>query len=815
MDCSNNQPSSTATLSSEETKEASIYRNVPLASKTPVTGLSTQEVEERRQVGLINTSSDPQQKSIARIFAQHLLTLFNVINVSLAVLVFFTGSYRNMLFMLVVMCNVAIGIVQELRARQSLKKLSLLVSSVVEVVRSGKIKRIDPASVILGDLLHLRTGDQIPCDCRVVQGEGKVNEALLTGEATLIEKRPGDPLLSGSFVAAGSFCVEVVAVGEHSFAANLAQQVKRYKKPESQIMRTIQAIIKIATIYLVPVGVLLFLRTFFAEQATNPLTTNAAINTAILTTVAALVGMIPQGLVLLTSAVLTLAVIRLARQKVLVKEFYSVETLARVDTLCLDKTGTITTGSMHLETITPSAGATEQEVLAAAAAVMEANKEEANQTASAILKMAKDAAIRVTQYTFARRIPFLSEKKYSGCTLASGESYVVGAAEALFANTPPHPPAAADKTIRFICVARAEGFNKAGALQGEPHLLGWIGLSDELRPGIAQTLAYFRKQKVRLLILSGDNPQTAAAIAAKAGLKSEGNNHELRALNAASLVDKDSQEIIEALADVSVVGRCTPQVKQAILKAFKAANHTTAMTGDGINDILALYTADTGIAMAQGSQAARTVANLVLVDNDFSHLPDVVDEGRRSINNLIRSASLFLEKTIFSMALAAFALIVPPYPLLPIQLTLISAALIGIPSFMLALEPNHDRVEGNFFQKVATKALPAGGAISLTIAVAMVYGAFFNLGNSDISTIATLIIITVGLALLVHISAPLNVFRVTLLAGIIGILVVGVLFFAPVFELSWATGSLWIYALIFCIAAAGIYIFFTWLAEKH
>ncbi len=816
----------------------SIYAQIPKASGTPETGLSTHQAQQLLEAGKNNIDADPKAKSVTRIFSENIFTLFNAINILLAALVFVTGSFRNMLFMLVVVCNVAIGIVQELRARAALQKLSLLVSEKIFVLRDGSEQLIAPDQIVLGDVLKLSSGMQIPCDARVISGKSQINEALLTGEANLVEKAPGAALLSGSFIASGHVLAEAVAVGADSFASKLSASAKTYQKPASQIMDTLQYIIKMATFYLIPVGILLFVRTFFAEGAAGTFSFEdfpwamGNLSTSILTTTAALVGMIPQGLVLLTSAVLTLSVIRLAANKVLVKQFFSIETLARVDVLCLDKTGTITSGKMKVKNIFPAKSGgkdtaktkdkdktetedksankgtavtiAEKDVLKAAGWVMEANKADANQTALAILHKweespysgddrkgelsEKGSSLPHTKAPkIARAIPFLSERKYSGCTLKSGESYVVGASEFIFSKEtgadPISPPSQeVSETARFVCVAKVEGFSEEGRIEGKPELMGWIALGDELRRGIQDTLAFFEQQGVRLYVFSGDDPKTAAAIAAAAGLKLQKGESKLSYLDAGDIVDVPEEKIREVLKTTTVVGRCTPQIKQKLLKVLRSEGHTTAMTGDGVNDILAMRAADTSIAMAQGAEAARVVAELVLVDNDFSHMPHVVDEGRRSINNLIRSASLFLEKTVFSMALAAFALILPPYPILPIQLTLLSGALIGIPSFALALEPNHNRVEGDFFKKVFSKALPPALAISISIAAAMIYCEAAGIGSATLSTIASFIIAAVGLALLVKISQPLNLFRATLIVLMAAFLLVGFLGFGWFFE---------------------------------
>jgi cation-transporting ATPase E len=722
-------------------------------------------VAVREAHGLTNVDGTPKTKSVGQIVADHVLTLFNIVNILLAILVFFTGSYRNMLFMVVVGANVVIGIVQEIRSKMVVDKLTVLAKRPVRVRRDGKTVEIPATAIVLGDIVLLSHGDQVPADLRLVEGTCAMNESLLTGESRPVRKQPGDTLLSGSFVAEGAIAGQAVQVGEASFAARISSEAKQAKPVRSQIMATLKAIIKIATWVLIPIGVGLFVRAYFD---------GSTLEDAILTTVAAVVGMIPQGLVLLTSSVLAIATLRLARQKVLVQQLYCIETLARVDTLCLDKTGTITTGKMHLDTVRPVSGAAEKDVALAAAAVVSAQASDANETAEAILAYVRDNELAAPKA--ARCVPFSSDRKYSGCVLTDGTAYVMGAPQFVTGHAAP-ADLGFDDLARVLVVASCDGFDAENRIEGAVRPLGYLAIQDHVRATAPDTLAYFAKQGVDIKVISGDDPKTVSAIAAKAGVANAD-----KYVDAATL--KTQADIIRAVQTYTVFGRVTPQQKKEFVVALQTLDHTVAMTGDGVNDVLALREADCSIAMASGSDAARNVSEIVLVDNDFAHLPAVVAEGRQSINNLQRSASLFLEKTVFSMIIGIICVVAPPYPFLPIQMTLISSYLIGIPSFVLALEPNHERVRGNFLENVLKRSLPASAAVCLALAALIVFREFTHFSTYQISTIATCLVCVIGLALIWRISQPLNLLRGALFFSMVACVAVCIFFFQPFFQIA-------------------------------
>lgn len=733
-------------------------------------GLSSEEVAQRLADSLTNAYAGPKTKSVGQIAAEHTFTLFNGVNLVLAGLVALTGSWRNLSYIVVVFANLFIGVFQEVRSKRTIDKLSILAERPVIIRRDGRDVRVSHEEVVLDDLLVLSRGDQIPADAQVVWGEAGVNESLLTGESKPVTKVVGSELMSGSFLDSGTLVARVTRVGADSYASRINAEAKYVKGAKSEIMATLNMIIRWATWLLAPIGILLFLRT---------LQDGSTINQAILTTVAALVGMIPQGLVLLTSSVLAISTARLARKSVLIQQFYCIEMLARVDVLCLDKTGTITSGSMDFEQSVGVCGHGSSEVELAAAAIVRASAHDANETATAIIRHATEVSIDAPAAE--RAIGFSSARKYSGCVLGDGRALVMGAAQFVFSGGVPDEVAQAlaqtGERARTLVVAECDGFDADGNLLGEARPLGILSLSDRIRANAPATIAYFVEQGVTLNVISGDDPRTVAGIAAEAGVP-----------DADKWVDASTLTTPEALKRAAmsyhVFGRVTPQQKRELVQALRLAGHTVAMTGDGVNDVLALREADCSVAMASGSDAARNVAEVVLVDNDFAHMPAVVAEGRRSINNLQRSASLFLVKTVFSAVLALLCALIPPYPFQPVQMSLISTAIIGIPSFVLALEPNHERVRGSFLGNVLARSMPGSIAVILAVGVASGVLERFGLSRMEVSTVCVLLTCLVGFSLIVRISLPLNALRSALLVVVVGIIAFGCTVAGHFFEIS-------------------------------
>lgn len=750
-----------------------------------IQGLTSAQVQAEVASGNVNVDASIKTRSLWDIFRDNICTLFNFVNVVLAVLVFITGSYKNMLFMVIIIANVVIGIVQEIRSKAVTDKLSIVAASDVEVVRDGSSVNVPVNELVLGDVMRLGRGDQIPADAVVVQGECKVNESLLTGESKLIQKDAGSQLMSGSFINSGSVWARVEHVGADNYAAKITNEAKQHKAVNSEIMTSLNKIVKYVSIMLFPVGALLFCSMFFLK--------NVEFNAVILSTVSALVGMIPEGLILLTSTVLAVAVIRLSQSQVLVQQLYCIETLARVDTLCLDKTGTITTGGMEVSDVQGIEGSDISEVKLAFASIAYSD-EDPNETANAIRSYFKGQNGLLKPE---RVIPFSSDVKWSGAQFEGGKAYVMGAAQFVLANAP-EAMARIESQLehlavdnRVLLLARVDGFTAEGAISGKPQPIGFICIRDEIRPTAAQTIKYFIEQGVRLKVISGDDPQTVSGIAQKVGVPNAD-----KYIDATTL--ETDQQIAEAIEKYSVFGRVRPEQKKAFVQALQAAHHTVAMTGDGVNDVLALKASDCSVAMAAGSDAARNVAQLVLVDNDFASMPKVVAEGRRSINNLQRSASLFLVKTLFSITLALIFIFLPwQYPFMPIQMTLISAFTIGLPSFVLALEPNHDRVRGRFLANCIVRSIPGAICVVATILCVNVVGnLWLHLSYAQLSTICVLLTAFLGVLLVIRLSVPFTPIRGALLVVVIGGLIIGCTVLARLFNIAPLTGNmLWVLAI--------------------
>ena len=756
-------------------------------------GLSTAEIEERIAAGKINRNMELKTKSVKELIIENLCTLFNLINVILAFLVILTGSFKNLTFLFVVFLNTAIGVIQSMRSKKMVDKLTLLTSKKAIAVRDGSEVELDLDQIVLDDIIRLGRGDQIPADAVVVSGEALVNESLLTGESDLIKKQPGSELMSGSFIDSGLLRARVIHVGADNYVAKINNEAKYVKKVNSEIMNALNAIVRFASIIMIPLGLALFASSVSElwDAAGTPgdsalswcfseLLAGHVPSSALLSTVGALLGMIPQGLVLLTSSVLAIATVRLARRKVLAQQLYCIETLARVDVLCLDKTGTITSGRMEVEGTYPlpvegvglNAGESEASVPVdttvldfALANVARATSADANETCQALLNYYADRPVEVSEPLSV--IPFSSSKKWSGASFAQG-SYVMGAAQFVlsdraFAQVENRVAELAD-TCRVLVVARVDGFTPDGDMVGEAEPVGFVTIRDEIRTSAAETIGYFNEQGVTLNVISGDDPRTVSSIARVVGVP-----------GADAYVDAttlDTPAKLDAAVDrYHVFGRVTPQQKRELVQALKRREHTVAMTGDGVNDVLALKEADCSIAMASGSDVACQVSHIVLLDSNFASMPSVVAEGRRVINNIERSASLYLVKNIFSFCLAFFTLFATlPYPFSPAQLTLVSAVTIGIPSFILAMEPNESLVKGKFLRNVLFRALPAAMTdLAMVVGILLFYIAF-QLDDTAMITICTGVMGIVGLMMVHRTCQPYNTIRKVM------IVVLGVLF---------------------------------------
>lgn len=735
----------------------------------PHEGLTAEQAAERVKQGLHNGDSGIKTKTEKQIILENTFTFFNLLNFVLAAAVILVGSPRNALFMGVIFSNIVIGSFQGIRAKRTIDKLSLISSPKAKVLRDGRKLNIRVEQIVLDDIMLLSAGNQICSDAVVAEGECEVNESLITGESDPILKRVGDHLLSGSFIVSGTCSAQVEHVGSENYASKIAGDAKYIKKRNSEIMDSVDKIVKVIGFAIVPIGILLFCKQYFllGDNVQN----------SVVSTTAAIVGMIPEGLVLLISLAFAVSVIKLSSKKTLVQDMYCIETLARVDTLCLDKTGTITEGTMQVDEFVPFEGFTEDEMTEPLTALV-CNLSDDNPTFMAL----RDRLTEQSPWKATDIIPFSSARKWSGAFFPGRGTYVMGAGEFIlherFDEIKEQVEEYSANGQRVLVLAFAENnFNGKELPEGiEP--IGLVLISDKIRRQAPRTLRYFADQGVDLKVISGDNAVTVANIARKAGLD-----------NADSYVDATTLEtdadIREAVKKYSVFGRVTPQQKLAFVKALKADGHTVAMTGDGVNDVLALKEADCSIAMASGSDAARTVSNLVLLDSNFASMPLVVQEGRRSINNLQRSSSLFLVKTIFSALIGVlFIFLNYSYPFEPIQQTLISSLTIGVPSFILALEPNTDRLRGKFIFNVIKMCIPAALTMTVNILALCAISAPLGLTDGEISTLAVTVTAMTGFIMLFKVCTPFNGLRGVLFGGLLSVFVAAVLFFGEFFSLT-------------------------------
>lgn len=722
-------------------------------------GLSSEQVAQRVRDGLSNADEGIKTKTEKQIILENTFTFFNILNFVLALFVLLVGSFKNLLFLGVIFSNIIIGSFQGIRAKRMIDKLSLISAPKASVLRNGKLQTIPVSGIVMNDVLHLSTGQQICADAIVLDGEAEVNESLITGESDPVLKRAGDELLSGSFIVSGSCYAEVEHVGRENYANRIANGAKYVKRTNSEILHSLDFIVKTLGFTLVPIGILLFCKQFFLLHDT--------IREAVVSTVAAILGMIPEGLILLTSVVFAVSVLRLSRYKTLVQDLYCTESLARVDVLCLDKTGTITEGTMQVDELHPLTGYTEEDMTAPLEALVQVLTDD-NPTYNAVKAYFPGGS----DWKAAATVPFSSARKWSGAYFGERGTYVMGAGEFIlgerFGALREHTEEYAARGERVLLLAHsAKPFLENKMLPDDIKPVGFILISDKIRTEAPQTLRYFAEQGVTLKVISGDNAVTVSNIAQKAGLPHAENYCDATTLHT-------DEEIAGAIEQYSVFGRVTPQQKLKFVQALKDHGHTVAMTGDGVNDVLALKEADCSIAMTSGSDAARTVSNLVLLDSNFASMPQVVKEGRRSINNLQRSASLFLQKTIYSTVLGVlFIFLSASYPFEPIQLTFISSITIGIPSFILALEPNNERISGSFLANVLKKSFPSALTMILGVLFLTLFKGPLNLTNPQVSTLSVIVAFAVGFMLMFKLCLPFNALRGALFGTMVAAFFVG------------------------------------------
>lgn len=735
-------------------------------------GLTDLQVSQRIRQGFVNGKDEIRTKSIGQIVRGNIVTFFNILNCALAALVLSVGSWKNLLFMGVIVSNTLIGIIQEIRAKKTIDSLSLITSPKAHVIRSGRENEVAVSELVLDDVIALSAGMQIPADCIVLDGQCEADESLLTGESDPVTKNAGDTLLSGGFLVSGTCRARVEHIGKENYASRITASAKYMKKPNSEIMAWTNRIIKWIGFAIIPIGAALFYKQVFVS--------NEPYADGVVSTVAALIGMIPEGLVLLTSVVLAVGVIRLSKHKALVQELSAIETLARVDTLCLDKTGTITEGSLQVDTVVPLGDCTTEEAEQILAA-FSAAQNDGTPTMNAVQR----AYPEPPSWVCGKKVAFSSARKWSGTAFRDKGCYVLGAGEFILPNRFEEIRAQAEQYEnlgqRVLLLARTDvldenGLNEAGSLP-----LALVILSDKIRRNARRTLEYFSSQGVELKVISGDNATTVSRIAERAGLK-----------NAENFVDastlKTHSDLQDAAERYTVFGRVTPKQKLELVKALKEKKHTVAMTGDGVNDVPALKESDCSIAMASGSDAARTVSNMVLLDSDFASMPRIVNEGRRCINNLQRSATLFMVKAIFSAITAVvFIFFACNFPFQPIQFTLINAVSIGIPSFILALEPNRDRLRGKFSHNVMRNSLPGALTLTFSISALSAMSLLFRFSDDELSTLAVLLAGFIELMILFRVCYPFNSMHTALFASMCTVFVLALLLFPALFEMTVVT----------------------------
>lgn len=732
-----------------------------------MTGLTDEQVNERIEQGKVNADENPNTRTYKQIVRENTLTFFNFLNLVLLILVLMVGSYKNAFFVGIIIINTLIGIAQEIRAKKTIDKLAILTAKKSIVIREGKKWIVPTEELVLDDLVCLKTGDQVPADAKVLGGSVEVNESLLTGESDNLPKNVGDELFSGSFVTSGEACCQIIHVGKDNYAAQITSEAKEFKRHNSELKNSLNAILKVISIIIVPLGALLFYKQYYVVGNT--------FKDSIVSMVAGVLGMIPEGLVLLTSVALTLGALVLANKKTLVQELYCIETLARVDTLCLDKTGTITEGTMCVERVEPWSEASENkdtdeiptededepdlhEIENMMANLMYVLKDQ-NATIDALRKRFPAKSSMTLEHI----IPFSSDRKYSGAVFEDNGTYLMGAAQFLFPEGREDILDVcqnyAEEGLRVLVLAHSTQMAEGTELPENLEPAALLLLTDVIREEAPDTLQFFDSQEVDLKVISGDDPVTVSAIAKRAGLKNAENYVDATTL-------ETEEQLEEAVAKYSVFGRVTPQQKKEMVQALQKQGHTVAMTGDGVNDVLALKEADCSIAMAQGSDAAKNIANVVLLDSNFASMPHIVNQGRRVVNNIRTAASMFLIKTMFSVMLSLLTIFFGnAYPFEPIQMSLISACAVGIPTFLLAQENNYDKIDHTFLRHVFLNAFPAALTITSCVFAVMLVCQNVYHSNDMLSTACVLVTGWNYMAALKTVYAPLNTYRKVIIYG--------------------------------------------------
>ena len=779
-----------------------IVMNMEKVTKAKEQGLTTKQVEQRIKKGLVNYDDQPKTKSIKRIILGNTFTYFNFLNVALGLAVLIAGilnnelfeGLKNCLFMIIVIVNSVISIVEEIIAKKIIDRLSMLSESKVTTIRDGKEQEVSLDELVLDDVTILQNGHQIVADSIILEGTIEVNESLITGEPDAITKKKGDMILSGSFIVSGTCTAKVCHVGSDNYVSKISKEAKYEKKVNSMIMSSFEKLLKILSVLIIPIGIIMYFSQLFA--------TDGNVTGSIFYTVAALIGMIPEGLVLLTSSVMAVSVIRLSKYKVLVQHLYCIETLARVDVICLDKTGTLTEGTMKVVDYVPYQKNT-KENLKKILCAYQANSSDTNETMGAL----KEYFNEKTTDQKKKEIPFSSERKFSGIELKESGTIYLGAPEILlkedFKKVEPLITSYQEDNRVLIVTSSKEKLSKTPQ---NVEILGFVIIEDVIRSDAKETLDYFKSQGVQTKIISGDNVKTVLNIAKKVGIDN------LKGINTETLSE---EQLIVSVKENNVFGRVSPRQKKIIIETLQKNGKVVAMTGDGVNDVLALKQSDCAISVASGSDAARNVSQLVLLNNNFNSLPKIVAEGRRTINNIERSASLLLVKTIYTVLLILFSVMISSkYFFIPIQLTLITAFTIGAPSFILALEPNNDLVKGKFLLKIVSKALPTALTVVFNVVLVTLFTNIFHLSYDYQSTLCVFITAMTGFIYLYKICKPFTWLRRALFFTMLGGFIYCVIFQYEFFNLVPITPISALIGFVLCIDSLYIYRRLNYLLSK-
>ena len=778
-------------------------QNITRFNPKPDSGLTQNQIQQRNEENLVNVSNIKTTKSLWSIFAKNIFTFFNMTCLVVAIALIIVNAYSDMMFMVIVILNTTIGIIQEIRAKKTMDKLSLTNSNFTKVIRDGEEEEIYKTEVVLDDVLCLNPGMQIACDSIVLDGQVEVNESLLTGESQPVKKSKGDSLLGGSFISSGTCKAKVNKIGNDNYIVQLSEKAKAFKQAKSELLTSLRALIKIITIFMVPIAIMMLYNNYTYYSA-NPAAEYSLIYMVITKTSGCIIAMIPAGMFLLTSVALAVSVMRLAKKRTLVQDLYCIEMLARTNVLCLDKTGTLTNGSMSVKNVVMVSKKTEKDVDKIVSSMV-ASFHDANHTALAL-----KAYFGKPVYTAEKSVPFSSERKFMGCKFKTVGTYKLGAYEYVLDNPSEEIKKQAEEFASngYRVLLLTECDNNFTNNNAKP--IAMILLQDNIRKDAPKTIEWFKQNDVDIKIISGDNPITVSEVARRVGVDNYDKYISLQGLS--------NTEVMEAATKYSIFGRVSPEQKAILVKALKSQGKTVAMTGDGVNDILALKEADCSVAIAAGSDAARSVSQLVLLDSNFSSMPSVVAEGRRVVNNIQKSSSLFLMKTIFAICIAIFVLCMnKTYPFSPIQFILLEIFVIGLPSFFLALQPNTNPIKGKFMSNLAKNALPAGMCLVGVTITMYIYQMFTGISTELLVTMSSIAIVAVGFMALFRMCKPFNWFKSIMYVACLAICITCVVFLHDLFRYVTIPYVDLLFLIIVIESAFPVYLIFNYLADlsKH